>query len=156
YKELIKYPQEENYSFKNVKSFNLDAYMGLAEEDENRYHYYMNDKLLNHIDIPLKQAYVPDGMETDLEIECSSYEERSENTGGIDIQLLGLGVNGHIRFNEPGTSFDSRTQVITLDKSTRNANAHFFSSGGEVPAQAISMGIQTIMDTKKIILLVSG
>lgn len=156
YKELIKYHQEENYSFKNVKSFNLDEYIGLAEEDENSYHYYMNDKLFNHIDIPLKQAYVPDGMAKDLDLECSSYEERIEKSGGIDIQLLGLGVNGHIGFNEPGTSFDSRTQVITLDKSTRNANAHFFSSGGEVPAQAISMGIQTIMDTKKIILLVSG
>src|SRR5699024_10682452 len=84
------------------------------------------------------------------------YEERIEKSGGIDIQLLGLGVNGHIGFNEPGISFDSRTQVITLDKSTQNANAHFFSSGGEVSARAIYMVIQTIMDTKKIILLVTG
>ncbi len=156
YNEIIKFHQEANHSFRNVCSFNLDEYIGLPENDKNSYHYYMNDKLFNHIDIPLNQAYVPNGMAEDLESECLRYEEAIKESGGIDIQLLGLGVNGHIGFNEPGTSLDSRTQIITLDKSTRNANAHFFSSGGEVPAQAISMGIQSIMETKKVILLVSG
>lgn len=156
YGEIIEYHQKKNISFKNVISFNLDEYIGLDETNENSYHYYMKEKLFDHIDIPQNQAHVPDGMAEDLEFECSRYESEIKKTGGIDIQLLGLGVNGHIGFNEPGTSFDSRTQVITLDKSTRNANAHFFSSGGEVPAQAISMGIKSIMETKKIILLVSG
>src|SRR5699024_9429892 len=113
YKELIKYHQEENYSFKNVKSFNLDEYIGLAEEDENSYHYHMNDKLSNHIDIPLSEGYVPYGMAKDLGLECSDDEERIEKSGAIEIQLLGLCFNGHIGINEPGTSFDSRTQVIT-------------------------------------------
>lgn len=156
YNEIIKYHKKTNHSFKNVCSFNLDEYIGLAEDNENSYHYYMNDKLFNHIDIPLDQAYVPDGMAEDLDSECQRYEEAIKALGGIDIQLLGLGVNGHIGFNEPGTSFDSRTQIVTLKKSTRNANAHFFSSGGEVPEKAISMGIQSIMDTRKIVLLVSG
>lgn len=156
YSEVIKYHKKNNCSFKNVISFNLDEYIGLPEEDINSYHYYMNDKLFNHIDLPLEQAYVPNGMAEDLQAECIRYEEEIKKTGGIDVQLLGLGVNGHIGFNEPGTSFDSRTQVITLNESTRNANAHFFSSGGEVPKQAISMGIKSIMETNKIILLVSG
>ncbi|HLR60041.1 MAG TPA: glucosamine-6-phosphate deaminase [Pseudogracilibacillus sp.] len=156
YNEIIKFHKKTKYSFKNVYSFNLDEYIGLAEDNENSYHYYMNEKLFNHIDIPLAQAYVPDGMAEDLKSECTRYEEAIKALGGIDIQLLGLGVNGHIGFNEPGTSFDSRTQIITLEKSTRNANAHFFSSGGEVPEKAISMGVQSIMDTKKIVLLVSG
>lgn len=156
YSEVINFHKKTNHSFENVISFNLDEYIGLAEEDENSYHYYMNDKLFNHINIPFNQAHVPNGMANDLDSECTRYEEAIRDSGGIDIQLLGLGVNGHIGFNEPGTSFDSRTQIIKLDKSTRNANAHFFSLGGEVPAQAISMGIKSIMDTKKVILLVSG
>lgn len=156
YKEMINYHKEENYSFKNVVSFNLDEYINLPEEDENSYHYYMKDKLFNHIDIPLNQTYVPDGMADDLELECNRYEEAIKQAGGINIQLLGLGVNGHIGFNEPGTAFDSKTHVITLDKSTRNANAHFFASGGDVPEQAISMGIKSIMQAENIILLVSG
>lgn len=156
YSELIKKHKQSDISFKNVTSFNLDEYIGLDEENENSYHFYMKDKLFDHIDIPFDQAHVPDGMAEDLNGECERYEDEIRKTGGIDIQLLGLGVNGHIGFNEPGTSFDSRTHVITLEESTRNANAHFFASGGEVPAEAISMGVQSIMDTKKVVLLVSG
>lgn len=156
YSCLIDYHKKTGFSFADVKSFNLDEYIGLSEENENSYHYYMNEKLFSHIDIKPENTHVPNGMATDFSFECDRYEKEIKLAKGINLQLLGLGVNGHIGFNEPGTSFQSTTQVITLDKSTRNANAHFFASQGEVPKQAISMGIKSIMETEKIILLASG
>jgi len=156
YRCLIENYEKGNISFNNVTTFNLDEYIGLDENNKNSYHYYMNKKLFEHIDLPKEQAYVPDGVASCFETECKQYEERIKKAGGIDIQLLGLGINGHIGFNEPGTSLKSRTHVVTLDESTRNANAHFFASEGEVPKRAISMGVQTIMESKEIILLVSG
>src|SRR5699024_10737443 len=120
----------------------------------NSYHYYMQDKLFQHIDIPAEQAHVPSGESSDLTSDCEDYESLIQAAGKIDIQVLGIGLNGHIGFNEPGTSFTSRTHVVDLDESTRKANARFFNSLEEVPTQAITMGIETIMESKQIILLI--
>ena len=114
------------------------------------------EKLFNHIDIPEDQIHLPNGVAEDMERECRDYERRIRIAGQVDIQILGLGVNGHIGFNEPGTSFSSRTHIVDLDESTREANARFFNSIEEVPTQAITMGIETIMESREILLLVSG
>ncbi|MDC3412216.1 glucosamine-6-phosphate deaminase [Aquibacillus sp. 3ASR75-11] len=144
------------FSFQNVTTFNLDEYVGLSEEDSNSYRYYMNDKLFNHVDISKDQTFIPNGNAADLKAECQRYDERIERVGGIDLQVLGLGMNGHIGFNEPGTSFHSKTQIVDLTTSTRKANARFFATMEDVPKQAITMGVATIMQSKEILLLVSG
>ncbi|MBP1971181.1 glucosamine-6-phosphate deaminase [Virgibacillus natechei] len=148
--------EADDVSFRHVSTFNLDEYVGLNKEDPNSYQYYMNDKLFKHIDIPDENAHLPNGVAVDLEKECHDYERFIREAGHVDIQILGLGLNGHIGFNEPGTSFSSRTHVVDLDESTRNANARFFGSIDEVPTKAITMGIETIMESKEILLLVSG
>jgi glucosamine-6-phosphate deaminase len=156
YKQLIRAYNEGEVSFKQVSTFNLDEYVGIDHEDPNSYHYYMKDKLFGHIDLLPENAHLPNGNGADLELECWEYENQIRNAGQIDIQVLGLGLNGHIGFNEPGTPFSSRTQVINLEESTRKANARFFASLNEVPTKAITMGIDTIMESKQILLLVSG
>jgi glucosamine-6-phosphate deaminase len=156
YQSLIHAYQQGSVSFSNVKTFNLDEYVGLEKEDPNSYHHYMKENLFKHINISSKETYIPDGVAEDLEKECFAYEQKIRDAGKIDIQVLGLGLNGHIGFNEPGTSFSSRTHVIDLMESTRQANARFFESIEEVPTQAITMGIETIMESKLILLLVSG
>ncbi|MFT9485997.1 MAG: glucosamine-6-phosphate deaminase [Tepidibacillus sp.] len=143
-------------SYQHVQTFNLDEYVGLHKENPNSYYYYMRENLFNHIDIPSDQIHIPNGMAEDLEIECQRYEGLIEQVGGIDLQLLGIGVNGHIGFNEPGTAFDSTTHVVKLAESTRRANSRFFHDLSEVPTHAITMGIATIMKSKQIILLVYG
>lgn len=155
YKELVKRYKQSEISFKHVTTFNLDEYVGISRSNPNSYHYFMNDNLWKHIDIDLANVNIPDGMADNLEKECIEYEERIANQP-IDIQILGIGLNGHIGFNEPGTSFDSRTHIVELDESTREANSRFFDSLDEVPKQAITMGIETILKAKKVILLVSG
>src|SRR5699024_4529975 len=114
YKCLINYYNNNDFSFQDTTTFNLDEYIGLEEDDKNSYHYYMNDKLFNYIDVLKQNTHVPNGMAEDLKKECEQYEKAINSVGGIDVQLLGLGVNGHIGFNEPGTKFDSRTHVVTL------------------------------------------
>lgn len=156
YQNLIEKSQQNEVSFENVSTFNLDEYVGLEKTDQNSYHYYMNQKLFKHIDIDSKNAHVPNGMASDLKKECRDYEGLIREAQRVDVQILGLGVNGHIGFNEPGTSFSSRTHVVELDESTRNANARFFDSMDDVPTKAVTMGIETIMESKSIILLVSG
>jgi glucosamine-6-phosphate deaminase len=156
YKFLIKDYNENNTTYKHVTTFNLDEYVGMKANDLNSYHYYMNDKLFDHIDIPKKQTNIPSGVVQDLQQECEEYEKKIEASGGIDLQLLGLGSNGHIGFNEPGTAFDTRTHVVTLTEATRKANSRFFTNSDEVPTQAITMGIASIMQSKEILLLVSG
>lgn len=156
YQQLIEQYKQNNVSFANTTTFNLDEYVGLSKEDPNSYHYYMQEKLFNHIDIPLKQAYVPSGEGSDLAKNSQEYEARIQAAGKPDIQVLGIGLNGHIGFNEPGTPFISRTRVVDLVESTRKANARFFNSLDDVPTQAVSMGIETIMESKQIILLISG
>ncbi|SEO56461.1 glucosamine-6-phosphate deaminase [Amphibacillus marinus] len=156
YKQLVANYQAGNVSFTSVKTFNLDEYVGLGPEHPNSYYYYMAQKLFNQININQTQTHLPNGQAVDLASECKVYEHLIANAGGIDLQILGLGGNGHIGFNEPGTSFQSNTHVVQLDASTRAANARFFESEAAVPAQAITMGINTIMKSKEILLIVTG
>lgn len=156
YEILIERCKAGKISFQDATSFNLDEYVGLAGDDVNSYRYFMDTKLFRHIDIKHENTNIPDGLTKDPVEECKNYEEKIKNAGKVDVQILGLGLNGHIGFNEPGTDFESRTRVVKLDASTREANARFFNSVDEVPTQALTMGIASIMDAKKIILLVSG
>jgi glucosamine-6-phosphate deaminase len=156
YKKLIQDHEENNTSYKQINTFNLDEYIGISKKDPNSYHYFMCENLFDHIDVPLEQTHIPDGTAKNLDEECRRYEQFIEEHGGIDLQILGIGQNGHIGFNEPGTSFSSRTHIINLAESTRKANSRFFESLDDVPTQAITMGIASIMESKEIFLLVSG
>lgn len=156
YKKLIQDHEENNTSYKQINTFNLDEYIGISKKDHNSYHYFMCENLFDHIDVPLEQTHIPDGTAKNLDEECRRYEQFIEEHGGIDLQILGIGQNGHIGFNEPGTSFSSRTHIINLAESTRKANSRFFESLDDVPTQAITMGIASIMESKEIFLLVSG
>lgn len=156
YKQLIEDHQKNHTSYKHVTTFNLDEYIGLSECHHNSYRYFMNDHLFNHIDIQMSNTNVPHGNVNDLKKECSDFEHLIKEQGGIDLQILGIGSNGHIGFNEPGTSFKSQTHIVDLTPSTREANARFFGNREEVPAQAITMGLTTIMKSKEILLLISG
>lgn len=156
YSRLIADHQENGTSYREVTTFNLDEYVGLSGEHPNSYRHYMNDTLFNHIDIKKSNTYIPRGDVDNLERECSHYESLISKNNGIDLQILGIGLNGHIGFNEPGTSFASETHVVQLSPSTREANARYFNSLEEVPTQAVTMGIATIMKSKEILLLISG
>lgn len=156
YECLIERCKAGEISFKNATTFNLDEYVGLDETHPGSYQYYMKEKLFNHIDLPIERANVPSGTDSDLESHCKAYEQKIRETGKIDIQILGIGVNGHIGFNEPGTSFNSRTHVVELDPSTIEVNSRFFNSIDEVPGKAVTMGIQTIMDADEVVLIISG
>lgn len=156
YNCLIQQFNNKKISFKNVTTFNLDEYIGLSVENPNSYNYFMHDKLFNKVDILPENIYLPNGVAENLEKECKEYEQTIKNKGGIDLQILGLGTNGHIAFNEPGTPFHSRTRIVNLAQATIDANARFFKSLDDVPNQAISMGIKTIMESKEIIILASG
>ncbi len=139
--------------FSNVVTFNLDEYVGLEPTHPQSYRYFMNDKLFNHINIKMENTHVLNGVAEDLQAECENYEKMIKEAGGIDLQLLGIGGNGHIAFNEPGSPRDSRTRVVDLDERTINDNARFFDSIDEVPRQALSMGIGTILEAKEIVLI---
>src|SRR3989338_98993 len=153
YKELIKMNKQEGLDFSQVTTFNLDEYVGIPPTHDQSYRYFMNDNLFNHINIDKKKTNVPDGMAKDIPAFCKWYEEQILKAGGIDVQLLGIGGNGHIAFNEPGSSLGSRTRVKTLDEKTIKDNARFFKSIDEVPKYAITMGIGTIMEARSLILL---
>lgn len=156
YKELVKIYKEGKFSFKDVKTFNLDEYYGLDKGNPQSYHYYMMENFFKHIDIDLNNINIPDGAAQDIELECKAYERKIKNAGGIDIQILGIGTNGHIGFNEPDIKFEAITHLVKLDEETIASNSRFFSSIKEVPSRAISMGIKTIMHGRKIVLLASG
>ncbi|MBU8880359.1 glucosamine-6-phosphate deaminase [Bacillus sp. FJAT-29790] len=156
YSQLIEDHKENLTSYKDVSTFNLDEYIGLSGDNPNSYRYYMNDQLFNHIDVQKSKTNIPRGEVEDLQKECADYENLITENGGVDLQILGIGSNGHIGFNEPGTSFDSQTHIIDLAPSTREENARFFDRLEEVPSQAITMGIETIMKSKEILLLISG
>ncbi|MEJ9211194.1 glucosamine-6-phosphate deaminase [Bacillus smithii] len=156
YQLLAKDHQKNGTSYRQIITVNLDEYIGISPEHEQSYHFYMKKRLFDHIQIPPENTYLPDGQAEDLEEECKRYDELIESLGGIDLQLLGIGVNGHIGFNEPGTPFDSKTHIVELSESTRKANARFFNTLEEVPKKAITMGIETIIKSKKILLLASG
>ncbi len=156
YKELIRLYNEKIISFNEAITFNLDEYYDLDYENVNSYHYFMNKNLFSSIDIKKENINIPSGLAESLEKECESYESKIESCGGVDIQILGIGRNGHIGFNEPHCKFGSTTHVVSLDEDTRRANARFFRNIEEVPKKAITMGIKTIMNAKEILLLVSG
>ncbi len=156
YEAMIEDHRKNGTSYQHVTTFNLDEYIGLKEQDPNSYHYYMAESLFNHIDIPKFQTYLPNGLEDDYNHECERYDRLIKTLGGIDLQVLGIGQNGHIGFNEPGTSFQSSTHIVTLEESTRKANARYFNTLDDVPTHAITMGISSIMNSKEILLLVSG
>jgi len=156
YANLIEDYNAGDLSFSNTTTFNLDEYAGLASDHPNSYRYYMDHNLFNHIDIEKQKTYIPNGTANDLEAECTHFEELIKQTGTIDLQLIGLGLNGHIGFNEPGTSFDERTHVVRLKQSTRAVNARFFPSLNDVPKLALTMGIATILEAKQILFLVQG
>ncbi|KZE52170.1 glucosamine-6-phosphate deaminase [Brevibacillus parabrevis] len=156
YRELIKLHEDEGIDFSQAQSFNLDEYVGLSSAHPQSYRAYMQENLFQHINLPAEKTHVPVGDAADLDKECARYEEAIREAGGIDIQVLGIGNNGHIGFNEPGSSAESTTRVVQLTESTIEANARYFASVEEVPTQAVSMGIKTILGAKKVVLLASG
>jgi glucosamine-6-phosphate deaminase len=156
YKELIRMHKEEGLDFSRVSTFNLDEYVGLVHDHPQSYHFFMWDNLFKHINVNAKNVHIPDGTAKDVPAFCRWYEEQIIKAGGLDAQLLGIGSNGHIAFNEPGSSLGSRTRVKTLDERTRQDNARFFRNMNEVPKYAITMGIGTIMDARQLILLANG
>ena len=156
YQQLIDWYNKGDLDFSETKSVNLDEYKGLPKDNDQSYYYFMYNNLFKHININLDNTNVPNGMEPDSEKECSRYEQVISGLGGVDLQLLGLGHNGHIGFNEPGQAFEKTTHCVDLTESTIEANKRFFASIDDVLKQAYTMGIQTIMKAKKILLLVSG
>lgn len=156
YKEMIRLYKENEVDFSEVKTFNLDEYYPIRKDNEQSYAWYMNENLFKYINIPAKNNYIPNGENPNVDVECNAYDELISSSGGIDLQVLGIGNNGHIGFNEPDVCFESGTHLVELDQETIEANARFFLTEEEVPRQAISMGIRTIMHSKKILLLASG
>lgn len=156
YRELIRMHQREGLDFSKITTFNLDEYVGLPPEHDQSYHYFMWENLFKHINVDRRFVHIPMGMAQNIEAHCEWYEEQIEKAGGIDLQILGIGANGHIAFNEPGSSLGSRTRIKTLTGTTREANARFFKNPHEVPKYAITMGVGTIMDAKHVLLLANG
>jgi len=156
YEQLIERFKDGDLDFSRITSVNLDEYKGLAPDNDQSYRYFMNTNLFNHVNIDKAHTFVPDGLEPDAGKACREYDDIIENVGGIDLQLLGLGHNGHIGFNEPADSFSKGTNCVDLTESTIEANKRFFESEADVPRQAYTMGIRTIMLAKKILVVVSG
>lgn len=156
YKELIRMHKEEGLDFSRVKTFNLDEYYGLAPSHPQSYHYFMRQQLFDHINVPPQNINVPSGLVKNVEAYCAHYEQMIEEAGGIDVQVLGIGGDGHIGFNEPGSSLGSRTRIKTLTEHTIRDNARFFEKMEDVPKFAITMGVATIMDAKRCLLLANG
>jgi glucosamine-6-phosphate deaminase len=155
YERVVAECSREYHCFRDVVTFNLDEYVGIPRDHPGSYFTYMRRHLFDHVDIDPRNAHIPDGTAADLDAECANYEREIAAAGGLGITFLGLGQNGHIGFNEPGTPFDSRTRVVELTQSTRIANAAHFSDG-HVPTRAITIGIGTILESKRIVLLASG
>ena len=156
YKELINIYGRDALDFSKVSTFNLDEYYKLDEDNEQSYNYFMNKNFFNHVNIKRDNINMPNGKSEDTVRDCARYDKKIVDLGGIDLQVLGIGANGHIGFNEPNTNFEAETRLVELEKQTIKANSRFFNSIGEVPTKAVSMGIKTIMQSKKIILLASG
>ena len=156
YKHLVDRYEKGDLDFSRVSSINLDEYKNLSRDNEQSYFYFMYNNLFRYININLNNTHLPNGMEPDSEKECKKYDQIIESLGGIDLQLLGLGYNGHIGFNEPGDSFTVGTHCVDLQESTIEANKRFFDTIDDVPRQAYTMGISAIMQAKKILLLISG
>ena len=156
YDELAKDVKAKKISFKNVKSWNLDEYYGLPPTHDQSYRYFMNENLFKKIDIKLSNTHVLNGLAKDPDKECKAYEAQIKKAGGIDLQVLGIGSDGHIAFNEPGSSLASRTRMVSLTPQTIKDNARFFKKAADVPQHALSMGVGSIMEAKKVVLLAFG
>ncbi len=156
YRQLIEWYEKGDVDFGDVTTVNLDEYRGISAENEQSYAWFMHRNLFDYVNINPERTYLPDGMNPDVGQECARYEELICQIGGVDLQLLGLGHNGHIGFNEPGDAFEKRTHCVDLQESTIEANKRFFASADEVPRQAYTMGIRTIMMARKILVIVSG
>ncbi len=156
YQQLAAWCREGDLDFSQVKTVNLDEYKGLSPENPQSYRFFMNQNLFSHINISMENTHVPDGLEADSRKACQAYNEIISSMGAIDLQLLGIGHDGHIGFNEPGPAFEQETHCVTLTPLTIEANKRFFEKAGDVPRQAYTMGIKTIMHARKILLVVSG
>ena len=156
YRQLVEWYKKGDLDFSKVTSVNLDEYKGLSGDNDQSYRYFMNTNLFDHVNIDKTKTFVPNGLEEDSEKACAEYNEIIKRVGGIDMQLLGIGGNGHIGFNEPGEAFEQETHCIDLTESTIQANARFFESMDDVPKQAYTMGIKNIMSAKKILLIATG
>ena len=156
YARLVEQYKQGDLDFSSVTTVNLDEYKGLNRENDQSYYYFMHDNLFSKVNINLERTFLPDGMEPDAKKACEDYNRVIAATGGVDLQLLGLGHNGHIGFNEPADYFEDETHCVDLTESTITANRRFFASEEEVPRQAYTMGIKTIMQAKKVLLVVSG
>ena len=156
YKELVAKYEMGDLDFSEVTTVNLDEYKGITKENDQSYYYFMNDNLFDHVNINKERTFLPDGTEPDSDKACNAYNEIIHSVGGQDLQLLGLGHNGHIGFNEPAADFPLETHCVDLTESTIKANQRFFASYDDVPKQAYTMGIKTIMQAKKVLVVVSG
>ncbi len=156
YQQLIDWYNKGDLDFSEVTTVNLDEYKGLSRDNDQSYYYFMHHNFFDHINLPEANSYLPNGMEPDSEKACKEYNDIIRKVGGIDLQLLGLGHNGHIGFNEPGDAFEQETHCVDLTASTIEANKRFFEKEEDVPRQAYTMGIKTIMQARKVLLVVSG
>ncbi|AOR22823.1 glucosamine-6-phosphate deaminase [Clostridium taeniosporum] len=156
YKKLVEMYENKMIDFSDVITFNLDEYQNLPIDNDQSYHYFMDENLFNYINVKRENIHIPNGMAKDIKKECIEYDESIRKIGGIDIQVLGIGNNAHIGFNEPTVNFEKKTYVVELQESTRIANARFFNSLDDVPKNAITMGIGSIFKSKKIMLLAAG
>ena len=156
YDQLVEWYNKGDLDFSEVTTVNLGEYKGLPRTNDQSYYYFMHQHLFDRVNIDPERTNVPNGMEPDAEKECGRYEELIRSLGGVDLQLLGLGHNGHIGFNEPGEAFEKETHCVDLTESTIESNKRFFASADDVPKQAYTMGIKTIMQAKKILIVVNG
>lgn len=156
YSQLVERYKQGDLDFSQVRSVNLDEYLGLTHDNPQSYYYFMNENLFNKINIAPENTHIPDGMAKDAQKACQEYEQAIQALGGIDLQLLGLGNNGHIGFNEPGTGFEQLTHCVALTDSTIQANSRFFEKPEDVPTKACTMGIKSIMMARKIVIIVNG
>lgn len=156
YKQLVAWYQKDDLDFSQIRTVNLDEYIGLSHDNPQSYYYFMNENLFRHVNINPINTNIPNGLTADIANECARYNQVLRDMGGVDLQLLGLGHNGHIGFNEPEEAFEKETHCVDLSETTIQANARLFDNPGEVPRQALTMGIKTIMQAKKILVIVSG
>jgi glucosamine-6-phosphate deaminase len=157
YKKLIEFHKEGKISFKNVITFNMDEYVGLSKDHTQSYHYFMWENFFKHIDIPEENVNILDGLSEDLEKECDNYEKKIEKYGGIELFLGGIGPDGHIAFNEPGSSLSSKTRIKTLNLNTIKANSRFFDNDiHKVPKMALTVGVGTVMDAREVVVIING
>ena len=156
YEQLVDWYNKGDLDFSEVTTINLDEYRGIPRENRQSYFYFMQEKLFSKVNIRPENIHIPDGMDSDADRVCKNYDDKIRECGGIDLQLLGLGHNGHIGFNEPGTAFEAQTHLVNLTESTMKANQRFFAEDEYVPSQAYTMGIKSIMQAKRILVVVSG